>query len=131
MGPVKRQPSDQQDPDVWGADEAALDISWLSLDSPGLTMVTFGFVSSMYTLSAVSARESRGLVVVSTWTVVPAKAGVVSSVEEAARLPEFPAEKGSDTRPELKESPEAPICSLHLHRSLLRPGWIQQRKFPY
>lgn len=53
----------------------------------GLTMVTFGFVSSMYTLSAVSARESRGLVVVSTWTVVPAKAGVVFSVEEAARLP--------------------------------------------
>ena len=96
------------DPDVWGADEAALDISWLSLDSPGLTMVTFGFVSSMYTLSAVSARESRGLVVVSTWTVVPAKAGVVFSVEEAAGLPEFPPEKGADTRPELKESPEAP-----------------------
>ena len=54
----------------------------------------------MYTLSAVSARESRGLVVVSTWTVVPAKAGVVFSVEEAAGLPEFPPEKmGADTRP--------------------------------
>ena len=45
--------------------------------SVGRTITTFGFVSSTYILSAVSARDSMGLVVVSTALVVPEKAGVV------------------------------------------------------
>ena len=48
--------------------------------SVGRTMVTLGLVSSTYTLSAVSAKDSMGLVVVSTALVVPENDGVVVGV---------------------------------------------------
>ena len=48
------------DPDVWGADEAALDISWLSLDSPGLHQVPHGNADLRLCLFHVYAFSSFG-----------------------------------------------------------------------